>query len=61
VQRWSLPELEQTHRAYVRAVDEAVARLHSVDHELRDLLTLEPLRARVERLRCSAASTISPR
>jgi transposase len=51
-QRWSLPALEQTHRAYVRAVDEAVARLQAVDTELRDLLTLEPLRARVERLRC---------
>jgi transposase len=51
-QRWPLPALEQTHRAYVRAVDETVARLHSVDQELRDLLTLEPLRARVERLRC---------
>jgi transposase len=51
-QRWPLPALEQTHRAYVRAVDEAVARLHAVDDELRDLLTIEPLRARVERLRC---------
>jgi transposase len=51
-QRWSLPALEQTHRAYVRAVDEGVARLQTVDTELRDLLTLEPLRARVERLRC---------
>ena len=51
-QRWPLPALEQTHRAYVRAVDEAVARLHAVDLELRDLLSLEPLRARVERLRC---------
>jgi len=51
-QRWPLPALEQTHRAYVRAVDEAVGRLHAVDTELRDLLTLDPLRARVERLRC---------
>ena len=51
-QHWPLAALEQTHRAYVRAVDEAVARLHAVDTELRDLLTLEPLRARVERLRC---------
>ena len=51
-QRWPLPALGQTHRAYVRAVDEAIARLHAVDTELRDLLTLEPLRARVERLRC---------
>jgi transposase len=51
-QRWPLAALEQTHRAYVRAVDEAVGRLQGVDQELRDLLTLEPLRARVERLRC---------
>ena len=36
----------------LRAVDEAVGRLHAVDTELRDLLTIEPLRARVERLRC---------
>src|SRR5262249_14152108 len=39
-QRWDLPALEQTHRAYVRAVEEAVARLHAVETELRDLLTL---------------------
>jgi transposase len=51
-QRWDLPALEQTHRAYVRAVDEAVARLHALEAELRDLLTIEPLRTRVERLRC---------
>jgi len=51
-QRWDLPALEQTHRAYVRAVEDAVARLHSVDQDLRELLTLEPLRARVDRLRC---------
>jgi hypothetical protein len=51
-QRWPLPALEQTHRAYLRAVDEAVGRLQAVDRELRDLLTIEPLRARVERLRC---------
>jgi transposase len=51
-QRWPLPALEQTHRAYVRAVEEAVARLQAVDHELRDLLTIEPLKSRVERLRC---------
>jgi transposase len=51
-QHWPLPALEQTHRAYVRAVDEAVGRLQAVDRELRDLLTLEPLRDRVERLRC---------
>jgi transposase len=51
-QRWPLAALEQTHRAYVRAVDEAGARLHTVNTELRDLLTLEPLRSRVERLCC---------
>jgi transposase len=51
-QTWPQAALAQTHRAYIRAVDETVARLHAVDLELRDLLTLEPLRARVERLRC---------
>ena len=51
-QGWPLAALEQTHRAYVRAVDEAVGRLQAVDTELRDLLTIEPLRARIERLRC---------
>jgi len=51
-QTWPLPALDQTHRAYVRTVDEAVARLHTVEAELRDLTTLEPLRTRVERLRC---------
>lgn len=51
-QTWPLPALDQTHRAYLRAVDEALARLRDVDTDLRALLTLEPLRARVERLRC---------
>ena len=51
-QAWPLPALEQTHRAYLRTVDEAVARLRTVDDELRALLTVEPLRARVTRLRC---------
>ena len=51
-QRWPLPALAQTHRAYVRTVDEADARLHAVDTELRDRLSLEPLKPRVERLRC---------
>lgn len=51
-QRWPLAALEQTFRAYVRAVDETIARLQAVDTELRDLLTIDPLRARVERLRC---------
>jgi transposase len=51
-QRWPLTALEQTHRAYVRAVEEGVARLQAVDLELREFLTAEPLHARVARLRC---------
>src|SRR4029450_12070697 len=43
---------DQTHRAYLRAVDEAAARLAAVEEDLRALLTLEPLRTRVVRLRC---------
>jgi transposase len=51
-QHWPLPALAQTHRAYVRAVDEALARRQMVDADLHDLITLEPLRGRVDRLRC---------
>src|SRR5882762_6851930 len=51
-QTWPIPALEHTHQAYVRAVDETVARLRAVEQDLRELLHLEPLRARVQRLRC---------
>src|SRR5829696_6161506 len=51
-QTWPIPALDQTHAAYLRTVDEAVARLRRVEEDLRGLLTLEPLRPRVERLRC---------
>jgi transposase len=51
-QTWALPALDHTHRACLRAVDEALARLRSVEEDLRTLLALEPLRPRVERLRC---------
>lgn len=51
-QTWPLPALEQTHRAYLRTVDEAVARLRTVEQDLRALLELEPLRSRAQRLRC---------
>lgn len=51
-QTWPIPALGQTHQAYVRAVDEALARLRSVEEDLRTLLALEPLRPRVQRLRC---------
>jgi transposase len=51
-QTWPLPALEQTHRAYLRTVDEAVARLQAVEQDLRALLDLDPLRSRIQRLRC---------
>jgi len=51
-QTWPLAALDQTHRAYLRAVEEAMARLRAVEDDLRDLLTLEPLQRRVQRLRC---------
>jgi len=51
-QTWPVPALEQTHRAYLRAVDEVLARLRDVEADLRALLDLEPLRPRVQRLRC---------
>jgi transposase len=51
-QTWPIVALDQTHRAYLRTVDEAVARLRSVEQDLRALLDLEPLRPRVQRLRC---------
>jgi transposase len=51
-QTWPIPALDQTHRAYLRAVDEVVVRLRDIETDLRGLLTLEPLQARVQRLRC---------
>jgi transposase len=51
-QTWPITALDQTHRAYLRAVDEVRARLRDVETELRALLDLEPLRTRVQRLRC---------
>jgi len=51
-QSWPLPALEQTHAAYLRAVDDTRARLVTVEQDLRTLLALAPLRPRVERLRC---------
>ena len=51
-QTWPLAALTQTHEAYLRAVDEAVARLHAVEAQLQALVTLEPLHTQVQRLRC---------
>jgi transposase len=47
-----MPALDQTHAAYLRAVDETLARLRDVEADLHGLLDLEPLRPRVQRLRC---------
>ena len=41
-QTWPLPALDQTHDAYLRAVDEAVARLQAVDEQLQALVTSSP-------------------
>jgi transposase len=51
-QTWPLPALDQTHRAYLRAVDDAVSRLRAIEEDLRALLEVQPLKARAERLRC---------
>lgn len=51
-QTWPLAALGQTHDAYLRTVDEALARLRAVEDDLRGLLTLAPLQERVQRLRC---------
>jgi len=51
-QTWSIAALDHTHRAYLRAVDEIEARLRDVETDIRALLDLEPLRDRVQRLRC---------
>jgi transposase len=51
-QTWPIAALDQTHRAYLRAVDEVLARLRDVEQDLRALLDLEPLQPRVQCLRC---------
>jgi transposase len=51
-QTWPIAALEHTHRAYLRAVQETLARLRDVEADLRTLLDLDSLRPRVQRLRC---------
>lgn len=51
-QTWPLEALAQTHLASVRAVEETLARLRTVEEQLQTAFALEPLRTRVARLRC---------
>lgn len=51
-QIWALPASQQTHEAYIRAVDEARARLAAIETDLRACFTLEPIATRARRLRC---------
>jgi transposase len=51
-QTWALSALDQTHRAYLRAVDETLARLRDVEADLQACLEFEPLKPRIQRLRC---------
>lgn len=51
-QRWPLAALEQTFIAYRRAIEETITHLRAVDADLRAALAIEPLQARVARLRC---------
>ena len=59
-QTWPLPALDQAHRAYLRAVDEASARLAAVEEDLRALLALEPCAPASSACAASAASMTSP-
>ena len=60
-QRWPLPALEQTHRAYVRAVDEDLARVHAIDAELRERSPSNRCDPASSGSGVSAALTTSPR
>jgi transposase len=51
-QTWDQVALQRTHESYLRAVDEMVGRLRAVETDLRPLLQVAPLQARVQRLRC---------
>ena len=51
-QRFEFAPLQQTFEANVRAVEEAQARLDTVDQQVYDLALLEPYRIPVQYLRC---------
>jgi transposase len=50
--RLARPALQQTLTAYLRAVDEAHARLETLEGDLREYLTVCPFADRVQRLQC---------
>jgi transposase len=50
--RWPLAALTQTFELYLRAVDEAEARVEVLEQELREYLHLPPFAQPVRRLRC---------
>ncbi len=51
-QRFDTPLVQQTFEAYLRAVDEAEARLDSLTHQVLDIAQLAPYRLPVQYLRC---------
>lgn len=51
-QRFEWPSLQQSFEAYVRAVEEADARLQTLDQQVQDLAEKEPYRVPVQYLRC---------
>jgi transposase len=51
-QRWEHEAATQTHQAYLRALDEATARLQAVETDLQDCWKVEPVASRAARLRC---------
>ena len=60
-QTWPLPALDQTHRAYLRAVDEVLARLRDVETISRRSSTSSPSARVSNACGASAGSMISPR
>jgi transposase len=50
--RFSVPALQQTLTAYLRAVTDTEARVATLEHDLREYLTAAPFAVPVRRLRC---------
>jgi transposase len=51
-QAWPLEAQTQTHLSYLRTIEEGIARVRTVEAEVRTALQIEPLKTRVARLRC---------